>query len=604
MQPRRTLSLAVALAFVGAIPGSPTRAANIDSNLAVSAATQANGGGCYPVSILPSLFDMLTLVNPEWAPVDVGAHLPPVSDPLTIHGTVDLAKINEGGDFPADHVAVDENTFITVDPAEMDLVATGNVGAEGVEAGSLEVEWEVGRYPLFAWPGTGDRFTGVGRWIWDCGHPDPDPEGTCSTTTSEACSIDTDCAAPVCPSCVAGETCVGVNFNYHSELHPPQAVAISRMGQGYSPSGENGGPRLATRTDVWISPDGGGAGDRCVLTHQADPFSLLGIDCFPLSQPLADVNASNFAFDIPLPPRPPHSKRPVVRVYDRTPWGLPRPAVTTTFVDGPTPVVHAEVEMTTPIDGVLPSRVGKTIIARWPADHTPLRRVEVDVTSLEIVNPLKPVTPLIPARQRCSASAQDCSASACPAGESCLTLGGPIPGWQLYLEVNGDWRKVRGLGDVSSSSTIPQHLHYETALPADGTLHLHATGKSLGCSEGQLYGRSLFKDLALYGLSDGATCLADTSPDIGSLDVTFRGPDFGGGRHSKSYVTSSIGGDGGHCSGNVDQLCLTAADCAAAESCVVTGAAYKLHYTITVRGPRLGGRSRCERSSHCSPWQR
>jgi hypothetical protein len=592
MHPRRILSIAVTLAFLGAIPGSPTRAANIDSNLAVSPGAQANGGGCYPVSITPSLFDMLTLVNPEWAPVDVGTHLPPVSDPVTIHGTVDLAKINEGGDFPADHLAVDQNTFITVDPAEMHLVATGNVGAEGVEAGSLEVEWEVGLYPLFAWPGTGDRFTGVGRWIWDCGHPDPDPVGTCSTTTSQACSIDADCAAPACPSCLGGETCVGVNLNYHSELHPPQAVAISRLGQGYFLPGKRGGPRLATRTDVWISPDGGGAADRCVVTHQANPLSLLGVECFPLSKPLADVNASNFAFDIPLPPRPPRSKRPIVRVRDRTPWGLPRPAVTTTFVDGPTPVVHAEVDMTTPVDGVLPSQVGKTIIASWPGDHTPLRRVRVDVTSIEVVNPLKPVTPLIPAAERCSVSAQDCNSNACPAGESCLSLGGPIPGWQLYLEVNGDWRKVRGLDHVSNPSTIPQHLHYETALPADGTLHLHATGKSLGCSEGQLYGQSLSKDLTLYGLTDGATCLADTSPDIGRFDVTFSGPDFGAGRHSRSYVTPSIGGDGGHCSGTTDQLCLTAADCPDAESCVVTGGAYKLHYTITVRAPRSAGRWR------------
>lgn len=604
MRPWRALSIPTVLISLGAIGGSPTWAANIDSNLAVSAEAHANGGGCYPVSIAPSLLDMLTLLNPEWAPVDVGADLPPVSDPVTIHGTVELAKINEGGDFPGDHFAPDQNTFITVDPQEMELVGTGNVGARGVEAGSLEVEWEVGLYPLFAWPGTGDRFTGVGRWIWDCGHPDPDPAGTCSTTTSQACSIDSDCAAPVCPSCVGGESCVGVSFNFHSELHPPQAVAISRVGQGYFLSGRNGGPRLATRTDVWISPDGGGAGDRCVLTHQANPLLLLSIHCLPLSQPLADVNASDFAFDIPLPPRPHRSKRPIVRVHDRTPKGLPRPAVTTTFVGGSTPFVHAEVDMTTPIDGVLPSRVGKTIIARWPGDHTPLTRIRVDVTSIEIVNPLKPVTPVISPRARCSVSAQDCSASVCPAGEACLTLGGPIPGWQLYLEVNGGWKEVEGLEDVLTPSTIPQHLHYETALPADGTLHLHASGKSLGCSEAQLYGRSLFEDLALFGLTDGATCLSETSPDIGSFDVSFSGPDFGGGKHSKRYVTSSVGGDGGHCSGTSDQVCLTDADCPVTESCVVAGGAFKLHYTITARGPRSGGRKRCGRSSHCSPWRR
>src|SRR5215468_8861498 len=110
-------------------------AAFIDSNLAASPATQMNGGGCYPVSIAPSLLDMLVLVNPEWAAVDVGMHSPPLSDPITVHGTVHFAKINEAGDFPSDHVTDDQNTFVTLDAADMGFAATGNVGPEGVEAG-------------------------------------------------------------------------------------------------------------------------------------------------------------------------------------------------------------------------------------------------------------------------------------------------------------------------------------------------------------------------------------------------------------------------------------------------------------------------------------
>src|SRR5262252_4355997 len=105
-------------------------AAFIDSNLAASPATQMNGGGCYPVSIAPSLLDMLVLVNPEWAAVDVGMHSPPLSDPITVHGTVHFAKINEAGDFPSDHVTDDQNTFVTLDAADMGFAATGNVGPE------------------------------------------------------------------------------------------------------------------------------------------------------------------------------------------------------------------------------------------------------------------------------------------------------------------------------------------------------------------------------------------------------------------------------------------------------------------------------------------
>src|SRR5690349_12247792 len=101
MPTRRT---AVALGMLFALAGLVPRgdAAFLDSNMAVSLGAHANGGGCYPVSLNPGLLDMLTLVDPEWAPIDVGAHLPPLSDPVTIHGTVNFAKINEAGDFPGD----------------------------------------------------------------------------------------------------------------------------------------------------------------------------------------------------------------------------------------------------------------------------------------------------------------------------------------------------------------------------------------------------------------------------------------------------------------------------------------------------------------------
>lgn len=552
----------------------------LDSNLAVSPTTQLNGGGCYPVSIAPALLDMLVLINPEWAAVDVGSHTPPFSDPVTVHGTVNFSKINESGDFPSDHVTDDQNTFATLDPADQDLVATGNVGPAGVEAGQMELEWEISSYPLFAWAGVGDRYTGTGRFIWDCGHPSADPVGHCSTTIAQTCLIDTDCAAPLCPGCAAGETCVGVTFNYHSELHPPQAVAITRT-HGYRTSQRVHFGRRATRADVWINPDGGGAGDACSLTHLANAGALLGTECYPLSHPVADVNRADFAFDIPLPPRPAGETRsPRLRVFDRTPIGLPRPRVDTVFVDGAAPVIHAVVRMTNPIDGRLPSKVGKTIVARWPDDTTPVTHVQVDVSAIEIVNPLKPATPILPLKRRCSVTTmQDCSASSCPAGETCLDVGGPTPGWQIFLETNGDWQELPNLAAVASPVTIPLHLRYDLGLLPGDTLHLHATGKSLGCLESQLYDQSLNRDLALFGLTDGVICLVDLSKDIGAFDLNYTGPDYGGADPPLSHVTQSVGGAGGHCSVTTSQPCLVDADCAG-ETCVQTGGAFKLHYTI------------------------
>jgi len=578
----RVAALAAGFVLALVTPVTST-AAYIDSNDAVSTETQMNGGGCYPPSNSGPPTEQLNLLNPEWAAIDVGAHLPPESDPVALHGTVVFAKINEGGDDPGNHDSDDQNTLIDVDAADMGLVATGNVGPHGEEAGTLEWELEIGKYPLFAWAGPGDRITTVGRWIWDCGHPDPDPLGTCSTTMSQQCVLDSDCAAPGCPTCLPGETCVGTVWNYHSEIHPPQAVAVTRLGGGYSPGRRRVG-RRATRTDVWITPDGGGAGDRCVVTHQADSLQQATIECFPLSQPLANVNASDFAFDLPLPPRPAGDTRPPrVKVRDQTPSGLPRPAVTTTFVDGPTPVVHAVVNMTTPIAGQLPSMVGKAIIARWRGDRTPMARVRLQVTAIDILNPLKPVHPAVSQRMRCSeTSSQDCSATPCPPGETCRTFGGPIPGWEVFLEANGNWQKLAGLEGIVAPGSVPQRLRYDEAVPTTGgVLRLHATGHSLDCRE-SVYGMSIRRDLEIFGITDTLACLQDAeSHDVGELDLTFTAAALPPRGQSASYVTQSVGGAGGSCSTTASQLCLTDADCPDGEMCDVTGGAYRLHYTIT-----------------------
>src|SRR5437016_1233713 len=456
-------------------------AAYRDSNEAVSPQTQMNGGGCYPVSRTGPPTEMLNLLNPEWAAIDVGSHLPPESDPVALHGTVVFAKINEGGDDPGNHDSDDQNTLIDVDAADMGLVATGNIGPHGEEAGSLEWELEIGKYPLFAWAGPGDR---------------------------------------------------------------------------------------------------------CVVTHQPNSIQQATIECFPLSQPLANVNTSNVAFYIPLPPRPANGTRPPrVKVYDHTPLGLPQPAVTTTFVDGPTPLVHAVVHMTAPVGGVLPSMVGKTIIAGWRGDRTQLAKVRLQVTAIEIVNALKPVNPAVSERMRCSeTSTQDCSATPCPPGETCRTFGGTIPGWEVFLEANGNWQKLAGLEGIVAPATVPQSLVYDEAIPLTGSvLRLHATGHSLDCRE-SVYGMSIRRDIEIFGPTDTLACLENAeSHDVGDLDLTFTAAALPPRGRSASYVTQSVGGEGGSCSTSTGQRCLTDADCPSGQTGMVNGGPYRLHYTIRRR---------------------
>ena len=111
---------AVALMLLVGLSVSVRRghAALIDSNLAVSAATQANGGGCYPVSINPGLLDMLTLIGDRdgraAVPVgseslynlrDGGARIsvisrtspPAAGASLTVTGTIHVFQEGDGG---------------------------------------------------------------------------------------------------------------------------------------------------------------------------------------------------------------------------------------------------------------------------------------------------------------------------------------------------------------------------------------------------------------------------------------------------------------------------------------------------------------------------
>src|SRR6185369_2506397 len=111
------------------------------------------------------------------------------------------------------------------------------------------------------------------------------------------------------------ETCEGEHFGYSSELHPPHATAAIRQGRGAVLSRRRGAKAVpATVADVWVSPDGGGAGDECVLTHRAMDLDQLVIQCWPLSHSVAHINAQDFTFRIPLPPRPTRSAKPRFRM--------------------------------------------------------------------------------------------------------------------------------------------------------------------------------------------------------------------------------------------------------------------------------------------------
>jgi len=149
----------------------------------------------------------------------------------------------------------------------------------------------------------------------------------------------------------------------------------------------------------------------------------------------------------------------------------------------------------------------------------------------------------------------------------------------MQAAVNGEWQEFTGLATVDTGNMIPQALVYDQYLPPTGAVHLEVTGVARECVD-TLYAKSLATNLAQVGFVKGLACLASNAHSAGTIDLTYGGPDFGGGSGSMGYATTSTGGEGGHCSMNTGMLCVIDDDCPSGETCVTTGGAITLHYTI------------------------
>jgi len=375
------------------------------------------------------------------------------------------------------------------------------------------------------------------------------------------------------------ETCLGTHFGYSAELHPPHATAAIRSGRGAIVSSRPGAtPVPATKADVYVSPDAGGAGDACVLTHQADPLNLLGTECFPLARPVAPINAQDFEFDLPMPPRP-VGGRPRWRIIP-----LPAPGGTAARVRvrrqlrHPQPRLHVIVRMTRRVHHMLPTGYAGTIVAGWRNDPTPLTHVRVTVNGLVVNNALQLANPVAP--KTCASNDSPCNtAGDCPSGDSCLGVG-PVKSWVMQAAINGEWQELTGLDIVNTGDIITQALVYDQYLPATGAVHLEAAGAAHECVD-ILYGKSLGSDLAQLGFTKGLACLNATAHPPGTLDLTYAGPDFGaGGSGSMDYETVSSGGEGGQCSTTTGLACVVNEDCPSPETCTTTGGAFSLRYRI------------------------
>ncbi len=537
-----------------------------------------NGGGCYPTAAeLSSALDMLTLVNPEWAPVVNGTGTD--SLPVFVEGTILGGHGDNGGDFPSTHVRSDQNTFVEVDPQYQSLVAAGNDNVGDIK--ELAFEWEVGAYPDWAWGHSGDRIAGMGRWIFDCGHP-ATRNGHCSVTASRGCALDQDCRTPNCTECAGNETCVDVHFGYSSELHPPYATAVMRRGRGAVLDDRSGRAVPATRTDIYVHEFGGAAADACVVSHLPNPLGLLNKECFPLTQPLARkyLNHRDFNFQVPLPPRPAGGV-PVWRV-DEQPAAQGHPIAVRAAIDvvakpdDPQPHLDVSVRMTQMTATGLPTGFAGTLFAGWDNDAKPLTHVRLTVTAAVIHNPLQLKKPVVP-RQCTVGNAQCTEDSDCPQSARCVGIG-RVKQWRLQAAMNGEWRELSGLEDVDAGDVVPQSIVLDQYLPAEGQLEVLADGASEDCIN-KIFGQSLKRSRELLGFEGGLLCLTSAPHGAGSVRAVYTGPDFGSGNGRMEYETRASGGEGGACA-NTSEPCLVDADCAAGDRCSPTGGSFSLRYVI------------------------
>lgn len=278
--------------------------------------TNASDAGCSWAS---------PIFGPNWVWVD--------AEYQTILGPVSEAHIAHE-DYFGSHNTQDVNFWVALaDEEPYKLLSHTQDGQYGQESNQIEVEWESGSYPLWAWPSgadfidqgareleTGDLAWVKGNWIYDCGHQDD--------------------------NIVEGAW---------TEIHPPVAVAIMRgtqegifyLREEVQPNFPEYNPRsvglLAVQLDVWMNGDGGGAVKEIFCGSEASPYKNIQM-CLnsPDSFGIQDV----YEWEVPLPTPPKlYPESQFLVSIQRLQPGQPIPEVTP-VLDGPDPHLEVKVDLT------------------------------------------------------------------------------------------------------------------------------------------------------------------------------------------------------------------------------------------------------------------
>lgn len=172
------------------------------------------------------------------------------------------------------HYMHDLNVFLLLDPPDRGLLADGNFDSamyDSNEIGMLEIEWERGAVPRWAWPAMNDRITVWGTHIYDCGHGD-DPD-----------YIDV--------------------VHYRTEIHPPVGWVIFRnLASTYDVDQYPGDAKRNQSPWQWYDtgnpPDHQGMGAIVPLKGPSNASVSSGLFLTPVQTTVADAFFSDFGGNV------------------------------------------------------------------------------------------------------------------------------------------------------------------------------------------------------------------------------------------------------------------------------------------------------------------
>ena len=223
----------------------------------------------------------------------------------------------------------------------------------------MEIEWDTKHYPERFWATAGDYIWMTGRYIWDCGHPN----------------------------------------GYHTEIHPPHALALTRL-EALQFSGDQS-PSLTNKTYIYIH---GKSGMKDYNLRTIQGFESVVFNGYRE----AAVANRDYEFNIPLPGRPEGYRGQPFAEISELPYGGPRPELSINSGQR-----FVQVKYPLKLGDLSPERkFGAVIVSGWraPIPGFRFRKLKIDVEEIQILKPHNVVS---------------------------------LSDWKLWLNVNGQWTALK-----------------------------------------------------------------------------------------------------------------------------------------------------------------